>query len=916
MSWRGPRRCSPRPARATAPCWCSRVRRARARRACCARSPRAPSATRSPSRRAAAASSSAASRSACCARRSSRWSPGARSLLAGAAAPARAAIGAGAEGRPVDPHATLNGLFWLLAALAQRNPLVLALDDLHWADEPSLRFLAFALGRVESLPVLIAATARPAADPLASAVAAGATTLRLRALSEHAVRALVAERLGAPARRRLRRAPAWRRAAATRSSSSSSFRRWPDSGVAPIEQNARRVGEVSPENVARSVSARLQGLGDGATRVARALAALGDGCTLALAAEVAELPEPETGAHADALATAGLLAGDRPLRFAHPLLRTAVEAAIAPGRAPPAPSHRGVAAGGRRCAGRADRAAPARDRAGRQRADRAHARRGGARRHRPRRAGDRRRGCWRARWRSRRPRPSGPRCASRSATRWSTRDCPVPASTCASPRRRPRTRSSPRARRMRWAARRVRRATSSSSSCRCMRRRRGPPRRTTASWRSPSRRGAWRRSCSPGTRPASTRRRSASATCRATRPRECALLAVLARKVMTGGGTAAEVAALVERAARHLDLSRPGAHSIWLITTVLWLPASDVYGAVERALGDALEQSIDRGSALGFAWMSSLRAMMRNAARRPARGGGRRARRARVGRRRGPVPLPAADAADRRARRPGQGARGRGPARGARAGRAAASRPALHRPLERTGPDARGQRAIARRPRRPRGGARPSAALRQRRHRRPRRPPRARDACSTRWARRTPPARWPTTRSPPPPPGAPSGRSAARCGSRASSVPTSSCCARRPTSSARRPRGCGRRARTWTSARPCAAPTTAVRAGPRSGAGSSSLRPAAPRRSRRSPAASWPRAAGACRRAKGGGLAELTPSELRVGELAASGLSNPEIAQRLFITIKTVEMHLSNGYRKLDVRGRSELPAALAAVPR
>jgi hypothetical protein len=89
---------------------------------------------------------------------------------------------------------------------------------------------------------------------------------------------------------------------------------------------------------------------------------------------------------------------------------------------------------------------------------------------------------------------------------------------------------------------------------------------------------------------------------------ECALLALLARKVMTDGGTAAGVAALVERAARRLDLARPGAHSIWLVTTVLWLPASGLHERVEAAL----EQASDGGSALAFAWVSSLRAMMRN----------------------------------------------------------------------------------------------------------------------------------------------------------------------------------------------------------------------------------------------------------------------------------------------------------------
>ncbi|KQY57578.1 MULTISPECIES: LuxR C-terminal-related transcriptional regulator [unclassified Nocardioides] len=56
------------------------------------------------------------------------------------------------------------------------------------------------------------------------------------------------------------------------------------------------------------------------------------------------------------------------------------------------------------------------------------------------------------------------------------------------------------------------------------------------------------------------------------------------------------------------------------------------------------------------------------------------------------------------------------------------------------------------------------------------------------------------------------------------------------------------------------------------------------------------------------GLEGLTPSELRVVELAASGLTNREIAGRLVVTVKAVEWHLSNVYRKLGISGRKELP--------
>jgi DNA-binding CsgD family transcriptional regulator len=61
----------------------------------------------------------------------------------------------------------------------------------------------------------------------------------------------------------------------------------------------------------------------------------------------------------------------------------------------------------------------------------------------------------------------------------------------------------------------------------------------------------------------------------------------------------------------------------------------------------------------------------------------------------------------------------------------------------------------------------------------------------------------------------------------------------------------------------------------------------------------------------GGGPASLTASERRIAELAVSGQSNREIAQQLYVTLKTVEYHLRNVYRKLGISGRRELERAL-----
>src|SRR5581483_1709794 len=61
------------------------------------------------------------------------------------------------------------------------------------------------------------------------------------------------------------------------------------------------------------------------------------------------------------------------------------------------------------------------------------------------------------------------------------------------------------------------------------------------------------------------------------------------------------------------------------------------------------------------------------------------------------------------------------------------------------------------------------------------------------------------------------------------------------------------------------------------------------------------------------GAAALTPSERRIAAMAAEGLSNRDIAQALFVTLRTVDMHLSNAFRKLNISSRTQLPGALAA---
>jgi DNA-binding CsgD family transcriptional regulator len=63
------------------------------------------------------------------------------------------------------------------------------------------------------------------------------------------------------------------------------------------------------------------------------------------------------------------------------------------------------------------------------------------------------------------------------------------------------------------------------------------------------------------------------------------------------------------------------------------------------------------------------------------------------------------------------------------------------------------------------------------------------------------------------------------------------------------------------------------------------------------------------------GVDSLTPSERRVAEMASKGPTNREIAQALFVTPRTVEVHLTNTFRKLEISSRSQLAAALREAP-
>ena len=116
-------------------------------------------------------------------------------LMTGAAAHAGVVLDPAAGPAEDAGFAVLHGLYWLTANLADTVPVVLLADDLHWADVPSLRFLEYLARRIDGLRVALIATTRPnepgAANDLLDELRASATVVRPRPLDREAAAAML-----------------------------------------------------------------------------------------------------------------------------------------------------------------------------------------------------------------------------------------------------------------------------------------------------------------------------------------------------------------------------------------------------------------------------------------------------------------------------------------------------------------------------------------------------------------------------------------------------------------------------------------------------------------------------------------------------------------------------------------------------
>jgi DNA-binding CsgD family transcriptional regulator len=262
-----------------------------------------------------------------------------RALLEGPAGRAAAAVGIAAPLADMDAVEllpALHGLYWLCSNLSERQPLLVVVDDAHWADAESLRWAGYVAPRITDLPVALIVAYRldePTLVPEAlTAVAAGAGTdvLRPEPLGESASAQLVRSLRGARTARAFCRAchtaaagnPFYVRELAAESEAA---------GIPPTAAGALRVAAVGPAAIAAATLMRIARLSPACAPLARAVAVLGLDVNIAMAARLAELDLKLAQAAADELANARVLVRGRPLNFRHPVVAAAIYADIAPG---------------------------------------------------------------------------------------------------------------------------------------------------------------------------------------------------------------------------------------------------------------------------------------------------------------------------------------------------------------------------------------------------------------------------------------------------------------------------------------------------------------------------------------------------------------------------------------------------------
>lgn len=242
-------------------------------------------------------------------------------IFDGAASLARPLLLPGPElPAPDATDAVVHGLLWVVTNLAEHGPLLLAVDDLHWVDRVSLRFLHYLAGRIADLPVVVVGGARASiSDEVVRSLLGHRSTVRraLEPLTEAAVSELTGTQASPEVSRVLHRLTGGNPLL-----------------VSELVENLAAVRTLGDElNAANdavlpTVVARVGRLSEPARRLAEASAIVGDGTLRSIADDLADLSaEDAARAHAE-LVDAAIVTDDDAVLFVHPLVLGSVIATI------------------------------------------------------------------------------------------------------------------------------------------------------------------------------------------------------------------------------------------------------------------------------------------------------------------------------------------------------------------------------------------------------------------------------------------------------------------------------------------------------------------------------------------------------------------------------------------------------------